>query len=285
MTDRKAFFEAVRRQISGGVLNQRQVDGFNHLLDTWEADDTLIDTRWLAYCLATAWHETDATMQPIREYASGAAYEGRGDLGNVRHGDGYRFKGRGYVQLTGRTNYERYGIDDSPDDALDPKLAAHIMFDGMRRGVFTGKRLSDYFNATKTDWIEARRIVNGTDRAKKIGELGQAFHAALVAARPVTPPAVETPVVPDGYTKLPDGGVVRQEPAESEIVKDAKTGQLGSLTQIGVVLGTVLSALNGVDWRIVACLSGTALIVSLGIFLRFGSIERRRKWMIRMGIS
>lgn len=82
--------------------------------------------------LATVAVET-GNFKPIVEQASGNAYEGRKTLGNTQPGDGPRFKGRGYIQLTGRDNYDRYGkklgIDlvNNPDRALDPKIAAQIL--------------------------------------------------------------------------------------------------------------------------------------------------------------
>ena len=59
-------------------------------------------------------------MQTVREYASGAAYEGRADLGNTMVGDGMRFRGRGVIQLTGRVNYERYELFRGADFTTDP---------------------------------------------------------------------------------------------------------------------------------------------------------------------
>jgi putative chitinase len=69
-----------------------------------------IDTaQEYAHFLAQACHETDR-FRTLREYASGAAYEGRKDLGNTQLGDGKRFKGRGIFQTTGRANYTQLGL-------------------------------------------------------------------------------------------------------------------------------------------------------------------------------
>jgi hypothetical protein len=181
MTDATRFFAVVRQHF--GALSQDQVDGFNAVLsavDSWPKS-------WKAYALATAWHETGFTMQPIKEIGGEAyftrMYDPRGsrphvaaDLGNTKPGDGAKFAGRGYVQLTGRKNYAFYGIADKPDDALKPDVAAKIMRDGMERGRFTGKKLSDYLPG---DYVGARRIINGQDKAKTIAGYAAAFEAAL----------------------------------------------------------------------------------------------------------
>lgn len=80
---------------------------------------------WLRIChfLAQAAHES-ASFRTLEEYASGAAYEGRKDLGNVKAGDGVRYKGRGIFQLTGRANYKAYGEKIGYNLEYDPKLAA-----------------------------------------------------------------------------------------------------------------------------------------------------------------
>jgi hypothetical protein len=206
MIDRATFFASVRTAPFGGSMSRPQVDGCSAILSEWERRK-LTDLRWLAYMLATAFWETARTMQPINEYG-GAAYfrrmydpEGsRPELarknGNVNPGDGVRYHGRGYVQLTWRDNYSRMGellkipLEDEPDLALDPKHAAAIMFEGMIRGMFTGKALALYFNDHGGDWINARRIINGTDKSAEIAAIAKQFHAALVAAedgKPVQP--------------------------------------------------------------------------------------------------
>lgn len=140
-----------------------------------------------SYILATAFHETDR-FQTMEEYASGEAYQGRVDLGNTEPGDGKRFKGRGYVQLTGRLNYEvaslTVGRDllASPDDAALPELAAAITITGMLHGDFTGFSLSRYINARSVDFLNARRVVNGMDKAALIKDYAIKFDLALAAA-------------------------------------------------------------------------------------------------------
>ncbi|MEZ5932674.1 MAG: LysM peptidoglycan-binding domain-containing protein [Alphaproteobacteria bacterium] len=139
-----------------------------------------------AYVLATATHESHLGRY-MEELASGAAYEGRRDLGNTQPGDGVRFKGRGYVQITGRANYQdwsnRLGVDlvGNPERAEDPDIAAQILVRGMKDGTFTGRRLDDYINASGTDFRNARRTVNGTDRADLIAGYAQDFDRALAA--------------------------------------------------------------------------------------------------------
>ncbi|MNX35900.1 LysM domain/BON superfamily protein [compost metagenome] len=99
-------------------------------------------------------------FKPIPEYASGAAYEGRSDLGNTQRGDGVRYKGRGFIQLTGRANYETYGralgvdLVNNPDRALDPHVSAEVLAEYFeRRGIAA--------MANRGDWEAVRRAVNG----------------------------------------------------------------------------------------------------------------------------
>ncbi|NTG46588.1 hypothetical protein G6M04_04320 [Agrobacterium rhizogenes] len=209
--DHAKFFAAVRSLLFGGRLSQNQVNGMGAILATSGAKP--FDDRWLAYMLATAYHETDNTMCAISENLNYSAagllatfpkyfttvqaaayarqpqlianrtYASRMGNGNEASGDGWRYRGRGLVQITGRDNYTKYGIADDPDKALDPTIAVEILFDGMINGRFTSKRLADYFSATVTDWTGARKIINGTDRAADIAGYAKKFTAALEAAR------------------------------------------------------------------------------------------------------
>ena len=115
----------------------------------------------VAYVFASAQHETNQGRS-IVEYASGNAYEGNiASLGNTQPGDGPKFKGRGFVQITGRKNYQLYtnllGIDfvGHHDLAADPANSVTITVDGMVNGRFTGVGLSNHINDKKTDFTNA----------------------------------------------------------------------------------------------------------------------------------
>ena len=142
------------------------------------------DPNQISYILATAAHESNAG-QNMEELASGRAYEGRSSLGNNQAGDGPRFKGRGYVQITGRRNYtdwsRRLGMDlvGNPEMATQPRVAARILVEGMMQGTFTGRALPDYVGQGRSDFSNARRVVNGTDRAGDIASIAQRLRSAL----------------------------------------------------------------------------------------------------------
>lgn len=248
MIDRSAFFSAVRKEF--GPLVQPQVTGYAAILDEAEKRGTALNP--LAYMLATAFHETARTMQPIREYGNRAyfmkMYDRTGSrpavakrLGNTVTGDGATFCGRGYVQLTGRGNYARasqkLGEDfvQFPDLVMQPGHAARIMFEGMEAGWFTTIDLSDTIDDKDEsdaedlrEFVAARAIINGKDRAKTIGEYALAFERALkaggygrsvAAVRPSpqpsgqTPPPPDIPAAPHGRMTQPDEPPVTAQPS------------------------------------------------------------------------
>ena len=179
--NKERFFNIVRSMSSAKALFQLQVDGFNNLLDNMPSWAPPFQKAKSAYVLATTWHETAFTMQPIAEYGKGVGREyGRQDP--ETH---LVYYGRGYVQLTWKRNYERasreLGIDlvHNPELALDPKWASLILFKGMSEGWFTDKGLSTYINISKVDFYNARRVINGTDKAGTIASYAETFREAL----------------------------------------------------------------------------------------------------------
>jgi len=170
------FFDDVRNSLFGGKLSQGQVEGMENIINY-----STVSLDQLAYVLATVKWETAHTMQPIKEYGSTAYLKSK---------PYWPYYGRGLVQLTWRDNYAKYGLEKTPDKALEWETALFVLFDGMTKGLFTSKKLDDYINDNKRDYINARRIINGTDRAKEIAQIADAYRTALIAAQdPVAPPA------------------------------------------------------------------------------------------------
>jgi putative chitinase len=184
------FFQHVRN--SFGKLKQSQVEGFNAILDAWDLSGYK-DIRWLAYMLATVWHETAATMQPIEEYGKGKTrkYGKKLKLSGVSYIYPNKiYYGRGFVMLTWYENYQLMtrliGVDilNNPELCLTLEVSIEILFEGMLKGSssfgdFTGKCLEMYFNEKTNDPIGARRIINGTDKAALIAEHHKKFEHAI----------------------------------------------------------------------------------------------------------
>lgn len=114
--------------------------------------------------LATVVTEVGSGLRPIDEHGGRSyftrMYEGRSDLGNTRPGDGARFHGRGYIQLTGRANYRSYGkrldlpLEDRPRLALRPHVGARVL-----ARYFKERNIDAH--ARRGQWREVRRKVNG----------------------------------------------------------------------------------------------------------------------------
>jgi hypothetical protein len=181
-----------------GGLNPTQTSGLMQLVNFINLDVFIFDPRWAAYMLATVKHECADTWQPI--YERGARtyfnkYEPPSDiakrLGNTERGDGYLYRGRGYVQLTGRSNYTKMSrilglgtqMADNPDLALQPATAYLILSHGMRNGTFTGKKLGDFIHPDSCDYRNCRKIINGLDCCDKIQAYAEEIEAMLLASR------------------------------------------------------------------------------------------------------
>lgn len=190
---RADFFSSVRASLFQGKLTEKQVEGMERLLTA----TNLMDPTHRAYILATVFHETGATMQPVREtFASSdqqsvnrleAAWS-KGQLTWVKtpywrfDASGKAWFGRGYVQITHRENYARIGeligvdLVGNPSLALDPDVATKIAVVGMQRGAFTGVALRDFLPG---DYRNARKIINGTESAAKVAGYAEKFEVAV----------------------------------------------------------------------------------------------------------
>jgi hypothetical protein len=192
MIDRDVYFDAVRAELFSGSMEQIQVDGQNVILAVWDyqvAGGEMTDIRWLAYILATAYHETAFRMWPITEYGTDEYLQGK---------EYWPYIGRGFVMLTWETNYrnasDQLGLIDErdlvahPEMALDSLIASRVTFRGMAEGWFTGRKLDQYFNEEDDDPVNARQIVNGNDCDEQIAGYHRTFLEAIKAA------SVEEPV-------------------------------------------------------------------------------------------
>lgn len=158
-----------------------------------EAEKAGLLRNQLAHVLATAYHETAHTMKPIEEQGSDKYLKSK---------KYYPYIGRGYAQVTWKENYEKVAkllnIDcvNKPDLLLEPEYAVPAIITGMKDGWFTGKKLSDYITLQRSDFKNARRIINGMDKADLIAEYARLYDKALLeigygVAQEVTAPANE----------------------------------------------------------------------------------------------
>lgn len=205
MNSEAKFYDMLRAgNMLGPQLSPSEVSGLSAILTAMQG----APLAWTAYALATAYLETGHTMQPVKEanwLSDDAAHryfmrmyditgnrpEKARELGNLEPGDGAKYCGRGFPQVTGGKNYrlaaQVFGIpfDIKPDLMLDAEPAAKVMAHFMKRGLFTGKSFGDYLPsagpASLAQFIGARRIINGTDRAADIAAYAMQFQRALQA--------------------------------------------------------------------------------------------------------
>lgn len=184
----KSFYDGIRSGLFLGALSVKQFEGIEAILAEYNRL-RLNDLRKLAYILATAYHETGKTLQPIAEYGKGKgrAYGGKTKMSRKAYQKPDQiYYGRGFVQLTWYENYEAMGsylgldLLNNPDLMLTMEPAIKAMFEGMTRGMFTGASLSRFFSAEHTDFVGARKIINGLDCAELIAGYAHKFYDALI---------------------------------------------------------------------------------------------------------
>lgn len=215
MINKKLFYDKYREKF-GKIKKENTVKCINAILDVFDNNPIKVKPlEKMAYMLATVRHECGPNMLPITEnlnysarrltqvwpsrfptidhakkYANdpvrlgNAVYGGR--LGNGIL-EGFMYRGRGFVQITGYTNYKKFsellGLDlvKSPELAKNVDTAAIILYKGMVDGMFTGRKLSGYIREAGVDFYGARAIVNADKSrvGKKIAKDAEKFLEVL----------------------------------------------------------------------------------------------------------
>jgi len=198
--DQVRFMEGYEAQF--GKQPELARSGLGTVLSLIASDTSITDGRWAAYVLATIKNETGQTWWPIEEFGKGKGHK-YGQPVTVVDSFGNRYTntyyGRGYVALTWEENYRSMGnaIDKpllyDPSLALEADAAYAVVSYGMRKGQFTGRKLSEYVNGEICDYVEARRVINGTDRAYSIAADAAKLEEILSRS-----------IAPRRYTVLPD---------------------------------------------------------------------------------
>jgi putative chitinase len=169
-------------------VNKYQMAGMKAIIEYWYSNKNYKDVRWLAYILATVYHETDRTFEPVDEIGHGLRkpYGRKIKLNKKSYTNPDKiYYGRGLVQLTWYDNYEKFGkllnIDllNNPELMLNMDVSIKVLFKGMTEGLFTGVNLARYFNDEREDWVSARKIINGLDKADLIALYAKRFLSCI----------------------------------------------------------------------------------------------------------
>lgn len=163
-----AFVSRLRHLYKAKVTEDMQKNA-QYIIEECERQRVVLPEQ-IAYVLGTAWHESK--LMPIKEIRAKPGSDVWRMQEKYWHTNYY---GRGFVQLTWSSNYAKFsellGVDlvSNPDLCLRVEYAAQILVIGMRDGLFTGRKLSDYFKEGKKPmWVKARRIVNAMFHAERV---------------------------------------------------------------------------------------------------------------------
>lgn len=179
--DRVKFYQELRNKKLFKTLTQLQVDTIDSVLNECELQG-VNDVRQIAYIFATAYWEChnprkpELRLTPMKEFGGETYLKGKSY---------YPYYGRGLSQLTWIGNYKkeskRLNLDlvNNPDLILDIPVAANSHVHCMVNGIYTCKKLSDYINDKKCDFVNSRRIINGKDKAEEIAAIAQKFLTCL----------------------------------------------------------------------------------------------------------
>lgn len=283
--DRQKFFTGFRQRIDA-TIEQEQVDGLEFLLARFEADSYAIPQ--IAYFLATAFHETAGSFQPVEE----GYYLGKKAKAFQKTLRYYPYFGRGYVQLTHKSNSEKatrelrrqlpelvadfeestgktFDLVKNPEQALNPLIAYACLTLGMTQGWY-GRKLGDFITSKKTDYVQARRSVNVMDKAGLIAGYATSFEKILRLSAASLPATADQPTA-ENLAPSPTPEQQTEPVVDSTPIKTVTMAMptlkrawqwLGSLSGFGF-LGTTYAALNGMPtWAVllIGLLAGAALV-------------------------
>jgi putative chitinase len=195
--EEKKFFDRYTAEF--GSISEETKSALTQIFKFLKDEKDIKNINLVAYLLATIKWETNNKFQPITEYGSdeyiirkyGANTATGKRLGNTEEGDALRYKGRGYFQIEGKSNYQKFsdalnltGTDQDlvkyPEKALDPQIAFRVYLYIIQNQTFRGQKISEFINDNKTDYLNARRVVNGDDNsAEKIAAIATKFEAIL----------------------------------------------------------------------------------------------------------
>lgn len=205
--DEGKFYDFLRNNaMLGPKISKTEFEGCNAIIGACQRAGWGVS--WTAYAMGTAYLETAMTMQPVKERGGPAYYTRMYDitgqrpakakeLGNLTPGDGAKYPGEGYVQLTGLGNYRKATIElrklgmdvdlvTHPEQAMRPDVAAMVMVLGMSNGWFTTRKLSDDLPAkgpgSLRQFVLSRDIINGKDKDDEIAAFAMQFQTGLVLA-------------------------------------------------------------------------------------------------------
>lgn len=179
--NRLKFYEQLKVKGLFTTLTDTQYQTIDAVLNEIELQE-ITDIRQAAYIFATGYWEAYNPKKPTTRFTPIKEFGGEAYLKSKPY---YPYVGMGLSQLTWKDNYkkeaQRLGIDlvNHPELILEIPTAANSHVFCMKHGVYTGKKLSDYINDQKCDFVNARRIVNGKDKASEIAAIAQKFLTCL----------------------------------------------------------------------------------------------------------
>lgn len=298
--DRDKFFAGFRERIDE-TIEQEQVDGLEFILGQMESDPFWKHIPQIAYALATTFHETAGSFQPVEEgYYLGS--KAKAFQKTLRY---YPYFGRGYVQLTWKTNYKKAGdvfgedLVKNPARALDRDIAYKTLTYGMHQGWFTGKKLDDFIRDSKKDYANARTIINGHDKAGLIAGYARSFEKILNSAaispvsskevsNPQSPAADGTPAEPSAPTtnnltvplvplaqpvvEVPQVAPTTETPKEENTLATIGNKVVAFWGIVGGVATAIISALAAIPLEIIA-----VLVLAIGIIVATHLIIKWRR--------